>query len=61
MSIYLCEICDNIRDSDYREIRETKTGLVCLECFEERTMSVKGLERESFEKRRYGGEVYEQD
>lgn len=33
MSIYICEICDQFRDSDFREIVETKTGLACRECY----------------------------
>lgn len=32
MSLYICEICDNLRDSDYREIVEWADGLACREC-----------------------------
>lgn len=39
MSLYICEICDNLRDSDYREIVETETGLVCLECYEDKIIA----------------------
>ena len=35
MSVYRCEICDNMKDGDYDSPTEYKGGLICEGCVEE--------------------------
>lgn len=36
MSMFLCSVCDNLRDSDDGcEANPNDTGLICVECLEE--------------------------
>ena len=37
MSIMMCERCDKLIDTDYKEMFETKDGIVCDYCKEEET------------------------